>query len=56
MTNRLATPKPNNPVKEATFRFVAITTGCADSLQPFECVRNAPADALSKANKNAIKV
>ncbi|KAF8608653.1 alpha/beta-hydrolase [Ceratobasidium sp. AG-I] len=52
----LFTPKPNDSVKEATFAFVANATGCADSPHIFECVRNAPAEFLSQANKDAIKI
>lgn len=52
----LIVPKSNDPVKEAAFKFVANATGCAGSPHPFECVRNAPADVLSQANKNTIKV
>ncbi|KAF8608650.1 alpha/beta-hydrolase [Ceratobasidium sp. AG-I] len=52
----LAVPMSNDSVKEAAFRFVANATGCAGSHHPFECVRNAPADTLSKANKDAIEV
>ncbi|KAF8608655.1 alpha/beta-hydrolase [Ceratobasidium sp. AG-I] len=52
----LVVPKANDPVKEAAFNFVADAVGCADSPHIFECVRNAPADVLSKANKDAIKI
>ncbi|CAE6454104.1 unnamed protein product [Rhizoctonia solani] len=44
--------KPNDPVREAGFHFIANATNCLDSATPFECVRNAPADLLSQANKD----
>lgn len=46
----------NDPVKEAAFKFIANATGCADALEPFECIRSAPADVLSKANDDVITV
>ncbi|KAF8608654.1 alpha/beta-hydrolase [Ceratobasidium sp. AG-I] len=52
----LVTPKPNDPVKEAAFAIIANATGCADSPHIFECVRSAPAEVLSQANKDAIKI
>ncbi|KAF8749648.1 Extracellular triacylglycerol lipase precursor [Rhizoctonia solani] len=45
---------PNNPVLESVFTFVVNATGCNDSSDKFECVRNAPADVLRQANKDAI--
>ncbi|ELU38923.1 extracellular triacylglycerol lipase precursor [Rhizoctonia solani AG-1 IA] len=47
---------PNNPVLESVFTFVVNATGCNDSSDKFECVRNAPADVLRQANKDAIAV
>ncbi|KAF8608657.1 alpha/beta-hydrolase [Ceratobasidium sp. AG-I] len=52
----LPAPKPDDPVREATFEFVVKATGCANSLDPFECVRSAPSDVLSQANKDVIKL
>ncbi|KAF8608652.1 alpha/beta-hydrolase [Ceratobasidium sp. AG-I] len=49
-------PKPNDPVKAAAFAFIANATGCAGSTHVLECVRSAPADVLSEANKNSIKI
>ncbi|CAE6518772.1 unnamed protein product [Rhizoctonia solani] len=44
----------DDPVLESVFTFVVNATGCNDSADKFECVRNAPADILSQANKDAI--
>ncbi|CAE6437757.1 unnamed protein product [Rhizoctonia solani] len=44
----------NDPVPESVFTFVVNATGCNDSADKFECVRNAPSDVLSQANKDAI--
>ncbi|KAF8756937.1 Extracellular triacylglycerol lipase precursor [Rhizoctonia solani] len=43
---------PNDPVREAGFQFLVNATGCLNSTTPFECVRNAPSDLLSQANKD----
>ncbi|CAE6511142.1 unnamed protein product [Rhizoctonia solani] len=48
--------QPNDPVREAAFQFIANATGCLNSAVPFECVRNAPADLLSQANKDLFVV
>ncbi|KAG8732275.1 hypothetical protein FRC11_014728 [Ceratobasidium sp. 423] len=48
--------KPNDPVREATFQFIANATGCLNDPSPFECVRNAPADVLSQANRDVLAV
>ncbi|CAE6514965.1 unnamed protein product [Rhizoctonia solani] len=47
-------PPANDPVLESVFTFVVNATGCNDSADKFECVRSAPADVLSQANKDAI--
>ncbi|CAE6467304.1 unnamed protein product [Rhizoctonia solani] len=47
-------PPAGDPVLESVFTFVVNATGCNDSPEKFECVRNAPADVLSRANKDAI--
>ncbi|KAG8735746.1 hypothetical protein FRC11_003055, partial [Ceratobasidium sp. 423] len=44
--------RPNDPVREAGFKFIVNATGCSNDPSPFECVRNAPADVLSQANKD----
>ncbi|KAF8608649.1 alpha/beta-hydrolase [Ceratobasidium sp. AG-I] len=49
-------PRPNDPVKETAFKLIANATGCIDASDAFECVRNAPADVLSQANKDTIKI
>ncbi|CAE6503840.1 unnamed protein product [Rhizoctonia solani] len=46
--------KPNDPVREATFQFIVNATGCSNDPSPFECVRNAPANVLSQANKDVL--
>ncbi|CAE6508614.1 unnamed protein product [Rhizoctonia solani] len=48
--------KPNDPVREAAFQFISNATGCLNDPSPFECVRNAPADVLSKANNDVTVV
>ncbi|CAE6414041.1 unnamed protein product [Rhizoctonia solani] len=48
--------QPDDPVREAGFRFIANATNCLDSTAPFECVRNAPADVLSRVNKDLFVV
>ncbi|CAE6402436.1 unnamed protein product [Rhizoctonia solani] len=48
--------RPNDPVREAAFQFIANATNCLNSPTPFECVRNAPADVLSQANKDLFVV
>ncbi|KAG8687534.1 hypothetical protein FRC11_007065 [Ceratobasidium sp. 423] len=50
------TARPNDPVREAGFQFIANATGCLNNVNPFECVRNAPADVLSQANKDLFVV
>ncbi|KAF8705977.1 Carboxylesterase family, partial [Rhizoctonia solani] len=47
---------PNDPVREAGFQFLVNATGCLNSTTPFECVRNAPSDLLSQANKDLFVV
>ncbi|KAF8608509.1 alpha/beta-hydrolase [Ceratobasidium sp. AG-I] len=46
-------PWSNDPAREATFSLIVNATGCADSPHQFECVRNAPVDVLSQADKDA---
>ncbi|CAE6452760.1 unnamed protein product [Rhizoctonia solani] len=48
--------KPNDPVREAAFQFIANATGCSSDPSPFECIKNAPADVLSQANKDVFVV
>ncbi|KAJ1304675.1 hypothetical protein OPQ81_005814 [Rhizoctonia solani] len=48
--------RPNDPVRESGFKFIANATGCLNSATPFECVRKAPADVLSQANKDLFVV
>ncbi|CAE6499568.1 unnamed protein product [Rhizoctonia solani] len=52
----LSAARPDDPVREAGFQFIANATGCLNSVNPFECVRNAPADVLSQANKDLFVV
>ncbi|CAE6417154.1 unnamed protein product [Rhizoctonia solani] len=47
---------PNDPVRETGFQFLANVTGCLNSTTPFECIRSAPADVLSQANKDLFVV
>ncbi|KAF8608658.1 alpha/beta-hydrolase [Ceratobasidium sp. AG-I] len=49
-------PKPNDPVMETAFQMITNATGCTHTSRPFECVRNAPSDVLSQANKDSLKV
>ncbi|QRV98848.1 carbohydrate esterase family 10 protein [Ceratobasidium sp. AG-Ba] len=48
--------KPNDPVREAAFKFIANATGCLDAPSPFECIRSAPSNVLAQANDDVIKV
>ncbi|KAG9126323.1 hypothetical protein FRC07_003890 [Ceratobasidium sp. 392] len=53
----LNVPLPNDSVKEEAFRIIANAVGCnAEAHDAFECVREAPADALEKANNNLMKL
>ncbi|KAB5588514.1 extracellular lipase [Ceratobasidium theobromae] len=44
----------NDPVLESAYAFVVNATGCSNSTQKFECVRNAPANVLRQANRDVI--
>lgn len=48
--------KPNDPVREVGFQFIVNVTGCSNARNQFECVRDAPADVLSQANKDVIVI
>ncbi|CCO27203.1 hypothetical protein RSOLAG1IB_04049 [Rhizoctonia solani AG-1 IB] len=52
----LSAAGPNDPVRETGFQFLTNATGCSNSTSPFECIRNAPADVLSQANKDLFAV
>ncbi|KAG9124352.1 hypothetical protein FRC07_011951 [Ceratobasidium sp. 392] len=47
---------PNDTVREQAFWFIVNATGCASAPDQFECMRYAPADVLSQANKDVVKV
>ncbi|KAF8605394.1 alpha/beta-hydrolase [Ceratobasidium sp. AG-I] len=49
-------PKPDDPVRESAFKFVTNATGCTSAPNPFECVRDAPAEVLSQANTDVIQL
>ncbi|KAG8784828.1 hypothetical protein FRC12_018245 [Ceratobasidium sp. 428] len=49
--------KPNDPVKEEAFRLIANVTSCdTKASNTFECIRNAPPEALIKANDDLMKL
>ncbi|QRW13402.1 carbohydrate esterase family 10 protein [Ceratobasidium sp. AG-Ba] len=48
--------KPNDPVREAAFKFIANATGCLNTPSPFECIRGAPSNVLAQANDDVLKV
>ncbi|CAE6473900.1 unnamed protein product [Rhizoctonia solani] len=50
------TPAPSNSVRESAYQFIVNATGCTNSSDVFECVRSAPIDRLSQANRDALKV
>ncbi|CAE6419611.1 unnamed protein product [Rhizoctonia solani] len=52
----LSAAGPNDPVREIGFQFLTNATNCSNSTAPFECIRNAPPDVLSQANKDLFVV
>ncbi|KAH7325312.1 Alpha/Beta hydrolase protein [Rhizoctonia solani] len=50
------TPAPSNPVRELAYDFIVNATRCASASNTFECLRSAPADQLSQANRDVLKV
>ncbi|CUA72638.1 hypothetical protein RSOLAG22IIIB_04956 [Rhizoctonia solani] len=50
------TPAPSNVARELAYEFIVNATGCANAADTFECLRSAPVDQLSQANRDVLVV
>ncbi|KAF8600256.1 alpha/beta-hydrolase [Ceratobasidium sp. AG-I] len=47
-------PKASDALTQSAYAFLVNATGCTNSPQTFECLRNVPNDVLKKANKDLL--